>query len=160
MPKARGRKGQRKSGGPPANQPPSQKSWSLFSKFFGAILAAATLFGATAAAVTFLPRITVDASEPFDPSGPAPISFVIANISFVPLRDIQARLGLCGVGINTDNEPNPYRCPEAATGYMGPKTWHRDRLEMDDKFTIAFDDAFINNTGYPIRSADIRITVS
>jgi hypothetical protein len=90
MPTSRGRK-EPKTIGLRSSLPLQRKSkWTSLSKFFAMILALATVVGGAAAVVTFFPRITIEASGPFDPSPKPPVTFTIANTNVIPLEDVKA----------------------------------------------------------------------
>jgi len=149
--------------------PPQRKNkWTPLSSFFAAVLAFATIVGGAAAVVTFLPRMTVDASGPFDPSQNPPVSFTIANTNVVPLEDVTPKLGFCAVSINLGMPDTPTKpplglaqCNEKSTGILWAAEWHHSRLGMDERFTATWDDAFHNDiTGGVIDYADIIITIN
>jgi hypothetical protein len=163
MPTSRGRK-EPKTIGLRSSLPLQRKSkWTSLSKFFAMILALATVVGGAAAVVTFFPRITIEASGPFDPSPKPPVTFTIANTNVIPLEDVKPRLGFCAVSLNfggTD-EPNPpfNKCNENSTGFLSPPNWQHSRLAMDEKLTATWDDAFKNETSGTVDYADVIVTV-
>lgn len=145
-------------------QAPPKKRWSFLSKVLAGFLAVATVVGGAAAVVTFLPRIIVEASEPFELSTDPPITFSVANTNVIPLEDVKPLLGLCGVGFNFGEPTSPTKAPfqvcnSRTTGIISPTTWQHSRLDMDEKFTAAWDDAVHNHTQGVVDYADIIITV-
>jgi hypothetical protein len=150
---------------PPA---PPKKRWTSLSKVVAGLLGLATVLGGAAAVVTFLPRMTVDASGPFEASQKPPVSFTIANTNVIPLLDITPKLGLCAVSISRgmpdapkQPPPNLPKCNEKSTGLLWASEWHHDRLGMDERFTATWDDAFHNEIeGSVIDYADIIITIN
>ena len=163
MPKSRGRK-HHKSPQPPVLCPhKGKKLLSTAARLIGAgFLATCTVVGA---AVIFVPRITVEASGPFDASPEPPIVFTIANISIVPLADVKPRLGLCAVSLNygiADDNPKPpfNKCTEKSTGVLAPTSWQHSRMEVDERDSVTWNDAFHNQTPGILDYADIIITVA
>ncbi|MGC1778577.1 MAG: hypothetical protein WBB34_11565 [Xanthobacteraceae bacterium] len=145
--------------------PPQKESkWTPFSKFFAGILAVATLVGGVAAVVAFLPRMTVEASGPFDVSPLPVVTFTVTNTGVMPLEDVSPRLGFCALGINfgmTDNPVPPFnKCNGNSTGFLSPTNWQHRRLNVDVPFTVTWDDAFHNQTGGQVDYADVIVTVA
>src|ERR1700749_1660646 len=64
-------------------------------RILAGLLAAATLFGGAAAVATFLPRMTVAAHGPIDPSDPSSIAFTVTNTNVLPLCDMEIYLAIC-----------------------------------------------------------------
>jgi hypothetical protein len=129
------------------------------------ILGLSALVSLAAAAVFFLPRVTVDASGPFEASPRPPITFTIANTNVVPLENIKPLLGLCAMSLNfgmKDDNPTPpfNKCNGESKGYLSPTNWHYSRLAMDEKITASWDDAVHNQTPGDVDYADVIITVS
>src|ERR1700722_17716146 len=58
-------------------------------------LATAIFVGGAAAALMFLPGVTVDSEGPLDPSSPYPISFKISDANFIPLHNVNVYLVIC-----------------------------------------------------------------
>jgi hypothetical protein len=115
--------------------------------------------------VTFLPRVSIEASGPFDASPEPAIVFTIANTNIVPLADVKPRLGLCAVSLNfgiADDNPKPpvNKCTEKSTGFLAPTTWQHSRMDGDERDSVTWNDAFHNRTTGVLDFADIIITVA
>ena len=139
------------------------KRWWTPVRRISAAIAGAIAFAA--AGVTFLPRITVEASGPFEASAPPPVTFTIANVGIVPLEEVKPRLGFCALGINfglkDDNPVPPFKkCNGTSSGFLAPANWQHSRLDMDEKFTVTWDDAFHNQTPGQVDFADVILTVA
>src|SRR6266481_5344034 len=94
MPESRGRRSQKRLRNREQPRPPPQQlSRRRIARFLWVgMLAVATLLGGAAAAVTFLPRITVDPGGSFRPSSlVSPLPFIIANTGIIPLVPVQLR---------------------------------------------------------------------
>jgi hypothetical protein len=166
MPKKAKRKGRKTNRAPPVYPAPPRKRWSQLSRVFAGAGTVATIIGGAAGVVTFLPRITVEASGPFDASPRPPVSFTIANINVIPLEDVRPLLGFCALSLNfgmpdAPSAPPPSfpRCTEKSSGFLTATNWHHSRIGMDEKFTATWDDAFHNQTPGSIDYADVMITV-
>jgi hypothetical protein len=120
------------------------------------IASVAAFIGFASAAVTFLPRPTVDGpSSPYEVS--SLISFVIGNASIVPLENVQPMLGLCTLTFGSTEPPKPPRdCGSSlGTRFVRPQ-WHAPYIGIDDKHTITVDDMFRGQIGY----ADISVVIA
>jgi hypothetical protein len=122
------------------------------------ILASATLIGGFAAVVTFLPRISIVASDSADPSNPFSASFTIKNTNIVPLSDVSASLGI-GQVETTGAHPDPQFIPSFESRLIMPVWQHHD-VSMDEGFTITPGDLFkFPNPNVSVSFADIAIVV-
>jgi len=118
-------------------------------------LAIATLVGGIAAALVFLPRISVVPSDPVDAANPFSASFTIANNNFIPLRQVVASLGV-GQIAGEPRELDPNFHPSFESRLTMP-AWGNHALDMDERFTITLSDMF----NWPhVNAADIAIVVS
>jgi hypothetical protein len=101
----------------------------------------ATLIGGLAAIFYFVPRITIDAVAPFDPSQPAPIIFRLMNTNIVSLHDVDISLGVCSMSIILDNQeyPKPADCegPSNVEIRFG-RSAHYNWLLMDEPVDFPF----------------------
>jgi hypothetical protein len=122
------------------------------------ILAIATIAGGLAAIVVFLPRISVLPSDPVDLTNPFSASFTITNNNFIPLRQVNALLGI-GQIVMEPAQMIPHFKPtfESRITY---KTWTNHSLTMDERFTITISDAFNVTKSIRVAGADIAIIVS
>jgi hypothetical protein len=121
-----------------------------------------------AAALFFLPRVTVEPSGPFDPSHPTSLIFTIANINIIPLRNVQPSVGICFIDLG-DKLPK-LRGPEAGSGDApndcnGPTrskiaigNWFVRWLDVDEKYEIPIESGI--RTDGPIQNANITIAVT
>jgi hypothetical protein len=131
-------------------------SSSLTRRFIGGTVA---LFGVVVGLLAILPRVSVTPSDPVDPNNTFSASFVIANGTYVPLRNVTATLAigqLQGLGkgpVDPNFHPN-------YTSRLGFPTWSNHMLAMDDKFTITPDDVIHAVSGSGVGDAEIAIVVS
>jgi hypothetical protein len=122
---------------------------------------ASVIIGIFAGAFAFLPRITVEASGPYDPSSPIPITFVITNTNIIPLRDVQVSIGVCYLIFEGDL-PDRKQCNGPATSGFTFLPWHTKWLDSDEKFSIALEE-FIKlgaNQRQQFSAANITIKVN
>ena len=127
-------------------------SWKLT---FGASVVVTILAGGA----FFLPRMTVEpTSETVDESVPSPITFVIANTSVIPLWNVQPFLGVCTVDILGGGPGPKQKCSGPLYPRMvGSNKWPKRTLGIDERYTIAIQDAFF--IGAPTSGYDISIIV-
>lgn len=102
-----------------------------------------TLLGGLAAAITFLPRVTITSTDPVDPENPFSVSFTVTNASFipVPLNDVSLRVFVGQILA----EPLPFNPPKKFVWGSGGFTrteWSGHRLQMDERFTITLQGMF------------------
>ena len=123
------------------------------------ILALATLVGGVAAALVFLPRISVVPADPVDSSNPFSASFTITNTNFIPLRDVNVSLGVGQIS----TEPaqlDPNFNPSFETRFSTGPEWSNHELQMDERFTITPTDSVRIGPPARLSGADIAIVVS
>jgi hypothetical protein len=125
------------------------------------LLGIATLIGALAAIMTFLPRPVVSVADPVDPENPYSSAFTITNGNFIPLTDVS--LGFFPIlvnmgGVKLVGEPN---------AFLTRPEWMNHYLGIDEKFTITLAEC-LGPTGYlksppqywrDLREADIKLVV-
>jgi hypothetical protein len=118
----------------------------------------------SAAALFFLPRVTVESSGPYDPSNPSPITFTIANNNIVPLRNVEALIGVCS--LKMPDAPHTPHIILKGTGSTcnGPENalltnpgWLVRWLDADEKWQIAIEDQILG--GKQVEEANITIAV-
>ncbi|MGO8952084.1 MAG: hypothetical protein ACLP1W_19250 [Rhodomicrobium sp.] len=158
MPVSRKRKPPAKTKGHPARREQSTTHWSTLKKISAALVATV---GFVAAAVTFLPRVTVDPEGSLDPSSPYPISFRITNTGIIPLSDVQPILGICEFVVDI-----PKRMVDRCNGPLQSKLvpfpasiWHVNRLAMDEKYSIRLDDFLKIASSATFGGANISIII-
>ncbi len=120
-------------------------------------LAAAILAGGTAAAVLFLPGVTVEAEGPVDPSNPYPISFAIANANFIPLTNVNAYLVIC-YAVAAPAPPAPV-CQPPYGARLFKASWRDHSLSAKQHFSITLDDFMRFAEPAKIGGADLSIIV-
>jgi hypothetical protein len=118
------------------------------------------LIGIAAGALFFLPRVSVEPSAPYDPTNPSPVTFTIANINIVPLRNVHAFIGVCDIAVVGQREMQ--RCNGPIISLMSPPDpkWFVRWLDLDEKWQIALEDMFPGLGPKQIESADITIAVT
>jgi hypothetical protein len=120
-------------------------------------LAAAVLAGGTAAALMYLPGVTVDPAGPLDPSNPYPISFAISDANVIPLDNVNVYLVICyAVAAPAPSSPPcqlPYKTRKFKAGWRGRS------LPADQPLTIALDDFLRFAPPAKLGGADISIIV-
>src|SRR5271169_2369897 len=86
-----------------------ERSRALSRHIWRWIVGASALLSLAAAVIFFLPKVTVGASGPFQPSATPPVTFVISNESVIPLENIKPRLGFCAISFNfgMTDDPKP-----------------------------------------------------
>lgn len=120
-------------------------------------LGLAILAGGTAAAVIWLPGVTVEAEGPVDPSNPYPISFTIANANFIPLTNVNAYLTICYV-VPAPAPPAPVCQPPFKTRLF-KASWRDYSLSANQSFSITLDDFMRLAAAAKFGGADISIIV-
>jgi hypothetical protein len=120
-------------------------------------LGVAILAGGTAAAVMFLPGVTVEAEGPLDSSNPYPISFTIANASIVPLTHVNAYLVIC-YAVAAPAPPAPVCQPPFKTRLF-KASWRDHSLSANQHFSIALDDFMRFPAPAKFGGADLSIIV-
>jgi hypothetical protein len=159
MPESQGRRSQktrRNREQPPP--PPQQLSRRRIARFLWVgLLAVATLLGGAAAAVTFLPRMTVDPGGSVHPSSlVSPLPFTIANTGIIPLWYVQPMIGVCYILYGPHRDP-PTRCDSNLKTQLSFSEWNIRSLTMDEKYTIRLGDFLGVNY---FAGADISITIA
>lgn len=149
--------------GPTLRRTPS-RVWSLltFERLFRWGAFAVTF---SAAALFFLPRVSVEPSGPYNPSSPSPVTFTITNANIVPLRNVRIFVGLCyvdppdgqrGVRLRSGGSGNsdvPTECNGPAGVKLTPPIWRNVRwLDADERIQIAIEEAIRRDSGSPPRS--------
>jgi hypothetical protein len=108
----------------------------------------------------FLPRVTVEPSGAYDPANPSSITFTISNINIVPLRDVQAGVGVCSVAL--PKSPiifHGQQCNGPATAiFHPPSSWYVKWLDVDEKWQIAMEEEFIGP--HQIENANVTIVIT
>jgi len=102
-----------------------------------------TLLGGLAAAITFLPRVTITPADPVDPNNPFSVSFIVTNASFIPvtLNHVSVRVVLGQIIA----EPLPFNPPkkfEVGSGGFTRPEWSEHSLRMDERFTVTLQGMF------------------
>jgi hypothetical protein len=120
-------------------------------------LAAAVLAGGTAAAVMYLPGVTVDPEGPVDPSNPYPIAFAISDANFIPLNNVNAYLVICYAAAAP--APPAQACPLPYKTRLFKAGWRDHSLSADRQFTIVLDDFLRFTAPDKFGGADISIVV-
>jgi hypothetical protein len=128
------------------------------SRLLAWVLGISTLLGGLAAAVTFLPRVSVTPADAVDPNNPFSASFTITNANFVTLYNVGARIALGRVVA----EPLPFDPPKhfeyGSGGFTRPE-WNNHTLAMDERFTITPQGMFGMQPGAKLSGADLAIVV-
>jgi hypothetical protein len=106
------------------------------------VSAAATLLGVLAAAVTFLPRLTVTISDPPDLENAFSALVTVTNSGSVPLDSVATIMGvgeICtqGAPCSAPDFPDPMRVYK--TRFQRTQMIPR-HMALDDHFTLALDD--------------------
>jgi hypothetical protein len=120
-------------------------------------LAAAALVGGVAAAVAFLPGVTVDAEGPVDPANPYPISFTIADANLIPLNNVNAYLVICYVVAAP--APSAHVCQPPFETRLFKAGWRGRSLGAHEPFTVTLDDFMRLAAPAKFGGADISIIV-
>jgi len=122
-----------------------------------AALAAAVSAGGAAAALMYLPGVTVDPVRPVDPSNPYPIAFTIADRNVIPLNDVNVYLMVCyAVAVPAPSAPicqPPYKTRKFKA------EWRGHALAADQPFMIVLDDFLRLAPAAKFGGADLTIIV-
>jgi hypothetical protein len=127
--------------------PPKQSGrwWTPLRKLLAGSFAGLTaVVGLVTGAISFLPRMTVDASLPFDELNAYSTSFTVANTGFIPLRDVSLSIGLCDIktakrdfGVSPGTCKPPRWIPPLL---LGNPAWEIPELPKDNKFTLPLEE--------------------
>lgn len=130
-----------------------ESKWPYFLKHGLAL----TSFGITLLGLlSFVPRISVSASEPVDIDNPFSSAFIVTNGNIFPLSDL--RIGVA-----------PVRMPvnggwlvgdellENRLGFFFNSKWEHHTLRMDEQYSVTPSDIF--NLAGPFQGADLAIVV-
>jgi len=120
-------------------------------------LAVAAFVGGTAAAVMFLPGVTVDPEGPVDPFNPHPISFEIADANFIPLHNVNAYLVICYAVAAP--APRAQKCQSPDKARIFKAGWRDHSLTADQQFSITLDEFLRFAAPAIFAGADISIVV-
>jgi hypothetical protein len=120
-----------------------------------------------AGAFFLLPRVTIEPSGPYDPSNPTPLIFTIANTNIVPLRNVQAGIGLCYIAIKDDvtlkgkgaGDIGPDACNGPSIVKLNITAWFVKWLDVDEKFQIAIEEGIKVDARKQIDNANFTIAV-
>jgi len=163
MPRSRGRRPRRITPHQSSSPSPPKESSSIWKKIGTGILITATLIGGLAAALYFVPRVTIEAVAPFDPSQPTPIAFRITNTNVVPLRNVDISLGICSLMIIPDTQPypKPADCEGPSNVEMRfGRPWHFNWILMDEPVDISQPPLSWGNHERFSANMEIRISYS
>jgi hypothetical protein len=143
-------------------QKPQQKAQKTETRVspLAILLVLATLSGGAAAVVTFVPRVTVNASDPVNQDDPFSSSITITNTGYMPLVSVTPKMGLGGVVYSREANP-PAEPPDQKFDYstwLQRPEWGPHDMGLDDKITIALNE-LLNIQGAPIAWADIAVAV-
>jgi hypothetical protein len=130
---------------------------------WGSIAGIATIAGLFASALAFLPRVTIEASNPPDPHNPFTASFTVTNSGAIPLNDVTVTV----FPLEISAEPRPFdendRPPVRSPNIQGVEypQWAHHRMPVDDRFTITMEHAFVpdKQAGTRFSGADMAIVV-
>ncbi len=128
------------------------------SMLLAIVLGLATIVGGIAAALAFLPRVTVVPSDPVDALNPFSASFTITNTNFIPLQDVSICLGM-GQIATFPAQIDPNLTPTFESRLMIPQ-WKNHDLRIDDNITITIVDLINVTSPANLNGADIAIIVS
>ncbi len=128
--------------------------------FRGLVFGLATLLGGFAAAVTFLPRVSVAIpSAAVDPNNVMSCSFEISNIGYVPLEDVSVKLAAAYISGTASDGPLPERLKSDGSPNFGIVINLRDSVHhyvgLDDRFTVNPENNLIG-----VKTADVAFVVS
>jgi hypothetical protein len=119
--------------------------------------------GIVAALLTFLPRVSVNISDPVDLDNTFSALVTVTNTGNIPLKDVLVTMGIgviCTQGASNcpvPEFPDPRR--EYPSRYRRSQILPRD-LKIDDHFTIALDDITYAKEKGGLEYADIAVIVS
>jgi hypothetical protein len=123
---------------------PSRTAWSSLRRLLAGLGGLATLLGAFAAAISFLPRMTVEASSLFDDSNAYSVSFNVTNTGFIPLRNVQVGVGVCDLQTEKDDFKAINICKpprEMPRLVLSLPRWTTPELAKDVKFAVTLSEA-------------------
>jgi hypothetical protein len=145
----------------------------LWRKKADILVWASVVMTLVAGAFVFLPRVTVDPSGPYDPTTPSAVTFTVANINIVPLRDVQMGIGLCYVdpppgtsppikfrGYGAGDGAVPNECNGPSSSKLAPTLWSVRWLEPDEKYQIALEELLQVHQVKQIEKANITVVVT
>jgi hypothetical protein len=118
---------------------------------------AAALVGGIAAAMAFLPGVTVEPERPIDPANPYPISFKIADANFIPLTNVNAYLVICYLAAAP--APPAQQCEPPYKTRLFKAGWRDHALAADQQFSVTLDDFMRFTAPATFGDADISIIV-
>ncbi len=126
------------------------------------VLGLATLLGGIASALTFLPRVTVNVSDPVNPDDPFSSSIKITNTGYIPIDSVIPYLGLGEIGYSSPTDQSPTSPLPANRRYIYQPHIHLDKwgihdLGLDEEITIAINELW--NVKAPLAFADIAVVV-
>jgi hypothetical protein len=168
MPKSQGRKRSPKLQTQKILQERATMPWSKTKKFVvGALTTMAMIIGIVSGLVALLPRVSVQASAPFDPSHPYPIPFTVTNNGSITLYNVRFFVGLCnlvwgpgyGEGVTLKSEKP---CNGPSDMRITDPTWSRQKFEVDQQHVVRYDDIIPHpstDNGMRVHSAEISIVV-
>jgi hypothetical protein len=142
--------------GPPAQRLQHTKWYYLSApKVLASIVGA---IGLTAGVATLWPRVTVEPEGQVDPSNPTAMAFRITNTGFIPLKNVEPGIGICGI----QGFP-AHDLADQCKGQLGPifvmPQWAVKTLARDEQTEVRLDDLFKFQT-MGIGAADVSINVS
>jgi hypothetical protein len=114
-----------------------------------------------AGVLSLLPRVAIEPSGPYDPSNPSAITFTLANINIIPLRNVQALIGICHVSMVA--RPITLKGGGECNGPQGSlltnEKWRIRWLDVDERWQIALEEVITTGTAKQIEDANITIAV-
>ena len=135
---------------------------TLSRRFWPRIKSALFLLSAVAGIIGIIynlwPRPQVMKGDLIDPSNPFSASFTIINSSVIPLRDVTVAVGV-GQIVPATKEMDRTFVPTFESEIVR-SGWDRHSLGIDEKFTIALEDAFRPSPDARFSGADIAIIVN
>jgi hypothetical protein len=120
-------------------------SWAPLRKVFAGLGVAATFLGAAAAAVTFLPKMTMSASGLFDESNAYSETFTLANTGIITLSDLELTIEICSIETEkhdffvTGTIDDKGRCGVPRLR-LGDPRWGKHTVGPDETFAITLSD--------------------
>jgi hypothetical protein len=141
---------------PEAKKPPRRnRLWKVLAFVVG-------IPGVAAALITFVPRVSVAATDPVDQTQPFTSSFTIKNESIFPLRDVGAGFGIIEsdtMPVKFDEQNRPPLKPRPDIFQFTKPQWNGHSLDLDDKFSINTEHLDHMAGGAILSGADIYIVV-
>jgi hypothetical protein len=120
------------------------------------------LLGAVTAALSLLPRMTVEPSAPVDKYNLFSSSFTVTNTNFVPLEHVDVLLGIGELEFGSHPSIVGSKTPETNPAFdnavANPK-WIHHTLSMDEKLTITLSDMFGADFGQNLTGGDIAVII-